>query len=265
MPYVTVEGKKIYYQQKGEGPPLVLLHGLGSNSESFRHQLDGLSDQFTVIAWDAPGYGRSDDPAQELHYFEDFAKILKKFVGQLKIEPFYLLGHSMGSTLSFVFYRLYPHAIQALILADATRGGAAKDGDQNKQKLENRLRDIETLSTTELAKARVKNLIALDASSKVREEAERIYALIRPMGYRSVSYALYHADETDVLDSIDVPTLIICGEFDQITPVSESKIIHQGIRGSQLVLIPRTGHLCYQEDPETFNQHVRSFLQMVRN
>lgn len=123
MPYVMVDGKRIYYRQQGDGPALVLLHGLGNNSESFRHQLEGLSDQFTVIAWDAPGYGKSDDPDQELHHFEDFAKILKKFVEALQIEPFFLLGHSMGSTISLAFYRLYPDSVRALILADATRGG----------------------------------------------------------------------------------------------------------------------------------------------
>lgn len=263
MPYVEVEGKKIHYRQQGDGPPLVLLHGLGNNSESFRHQLEDLSDQFTVIAWDAPGYGRSDDPDQELQYFEDFAKILKKFVEKLRLEPFYLLGHSMGSTLSLAFYRLYPDSVKALILADATRGGAAKDGADNRQKLEKRLHDIETRSPEEIAKERVENLLAPHAPSNIREEAERIYACIRPMGYRSVSYALYHADQTEVLPMIDVPTLVICGELDRITPVAESKIIHRGIRQSQLVLIPHTGHLCYQEDPQSFNRHVRAFLQKI--
>lgn len=265
MPHVMVDGKKIYYQQRGDGPPLVLLHGLGSNSESFHHQLEDLSDQYRVIAWDAPGYGKSDDPDQELQYFEDFAKILKKFVEALQIEPFYLLGHSMGSTLSMAFYRLYPQSIKALILSDATRGGKAKDGDNNKAKLEKRLKDIETRSPNEIAKERVKNLVAPQASLQVRKEAERIYASIRPMGYRSVSYALYHADQTDVLKMIDVPTLVICGELDQITPVEESRVIHQGIPQSKLVLIPNTGHLCYQEDPETFNQHVRTFLQQLKD
>lgn len=263
MPYVMVDGKRIHYRQQGDGPPLVLLHGLGNNSESFRHQLDGLSDQFTVIAWDAPGYGKSDDPDQELHDFEEFAKILKKFVEKLQIEPCYLLGHSMGSTISLAFYRLYPNAVKALILADATRGGAAKDGDDNRRKLEKRLRDIETRSPKEIAKERVKSLLAPNASAQVRKEAERIYSSIRPMGYRSVSYALYHADQTEVLKMITVPTLVICGELDQITPVSESEMIHRGIRKSELVLIPHTGHLCYQENPKTFNHHVRSFLRKL--
>lgn len=260
MPFVSVEGLNIHYRQAGSGPPLLFLHGLGSNSESWKHQLNGLSDAFTVIAWDTPGYGQSDDPDEEIHFFEEFAEVLKKFVEQLKIEPFYLLGHSMGSTMALAFYNKYPQSIRKLILADATRGGAAKDGDQNQVKLQNRLRSIETQTPLEIAEARSKNLLGPDASEEVKEEAKRIYAQIRPVGYRSVSYSLYHADQSHVLEKIRVPTLIICGEMDQITPVSESEVIHQNIPGSKLVIIPRTGHLCYQEEPELFNRHVREFL-----
>lgn len=261
MPFVSVEGLQIHYRQAGSGPPLLLLHGLGSHSESWKHQLNGLSDEFTVIAWDTPGYGKSEDPAEEIRFFEDFAEVLKKFVEQLQIEPFYLLGHSMGSTLALAFYQKYPQAVRKLILADATRGGAAKDGDQNQVKLKNRLHAIETQTPLEIAEARSKNLLGPDASEEVQKEAKRIYAQIRPVGYRSVSYSLYHADQSAVLGKIHVPTLILCGEMDQITPVSESKLIHQKIPNSKLVIIPRTGHLCYQEDPEFFNEHVRIFLR----
>jgi pimeloyl-ACP methyl ester carboxylesterase len=260
MPFVTVKGRRLHYRQNGSGPVLLLLHGLGSNASSWEEQLQGLSDYFTVIAWDAPGYGQSDDPVGEIHTFEEMALVLKGFVEQLGIEPFYLLGHSMGSTLALAFYHRYPQAVRALILADATRGGAAKDGPDNERKLQSRLHAIETQSVEEIARQRAPNLVAAQASAAVKARAEEIYAQIRPAGYRSVSYCLYHADQSHVLAEIQVPTLVICGEEDQITPVSESKIIHQGIDRAEWVLLPESGHLCYQEKPKEFNQAVIRFL-----
>jgi pimeloyl-ACP methyl ester carboxylesterase len=263
MPYINIEGMKIHYAKAGSGPALVLLHGLGSNADSWKKQLVDLQDQFTVIAWDAPGYGHSADPVPEFRYFADFAHVLKKLTEQLNIEPFYLLGHSMGSTLALEFMKHYSQSVKALILASGTRGGAAKDGDQNEGKLRNRLHAIEHFSSEQIAEQRADNLLGPKATKEMQEEVKRIYAKIRPAGYRSVTYALYHANQNDILPIIDVPTLVICGEWDKITPVPESKTIHQGIRHSKLKIIPDTGHLCYQEDSITFNQHIRSFLANV--
>jgi pimeloyl-ACP methyl ester carboxylesterase len=83
---------------------------------------------------------------------------------------------------------------------------------------------------------------------------------VRPMGYQSVAYSLFHLDQMNMLSSITTRTLVICGELDKVTPVSESEIFHRHIKNSVLVIIPETGHLCYQEDPNSFNKIVLDFL-----
>lgn len=83
---------------------------------------------------------------------------------------------------------------------------------------------------------------------------------VRPSGYRSVTYSLSNLNNMDLLPTISVPTLVICGEEDKVTPVSESEVFHQSIQGSRLEIIPNAGHLCYQEDPDTFNEKVINFL-----
>lgn len=260
MPFLQVEDLQIHYEIEGKGAPLIILHGMGNNSQSWKKQLQGLSKQFTVIAWDAPGYGESSDPQVELKEFTQFADVLKGFIEKLNYESVTLLGHSMGSAIALDFCYRFPEMVDALIISDATRGAAALTKEENERKLNNRLNNIETLDPKKLAKLRVKELLSPNPDPEIEKEAERIYSQIRPMGFRSVAYSLFSLNQMDILSSIHVPTLVICGELDRVTPVNESQIFHEAIKDSTFVTIPGTGHLCYQEDPTSFNSIILNFL-----
>ncbi|CFJ38550.1 Putative hydrolase%2C alpha/beta fold [Mycobacterium tuberculosis] len=145
-------------------------------------------------------------------------------------------------------------------MAASTRGGAANP-ETNEKKLKGRLNNIENLPPEELAELRTPAMFSPYAAPELIAEGKRIMSQVRLAGYRSVAYSLFHADQTPLLASIQVPTLLICGEDDGVTPVPESEIVHQGIKGSTLKLIPRAGHLCYMEQPEQFNALVRSFVE----
>ena len=133
---------------------------MGNNSQSWKKQLTGLSNQFTVIAWDAPGYGKSSDPKVELREFKQFADVLKGFIEKLNYETVTLLGHSMGSAIALDFCYRFPDKVDALIISDATRGAAALSKEENERRLNNRLNNIELLEPEELAKLRVKELFS---------------------------------------------------------------------------------------------------------
>ncbi|KQL47204.1 hypothetical protein AN963_13060 [Brevibacillus choshinensis] len=260
MPYTQVGSLSIHYRTAGEGAPLILLHGLGNNSQSWSRQLAGLQDHFQVIAWDTPGYGDSSDPDPEFRTFGELADILKGFIDSLGFKKVFLLGHSMGSTLAMDFCSKYPEYVEALILAASTRGGRTNP-ETNERKLKNRLHNVENLPPQELAELRTPDMFSPYAPPEAIAEAKRIMSMVRPPGYRSVAYSLYHADQTEKLSSITMPTMLICGEDDKVTPVAESRIVEQGIAGSSLELIARAGHLCYIEQPEEFNRLVLTFLQ----
>jgi pimeloyl-ACP methyl ester carboxylesterase len=261
MPISHLKELSIHYQESGEGQALVILHGLGNNSQSWKHQLSELKEQYRVIVWDAPGYGGSSDLQKEFREFSEFANVLKEFLDSLGLESIYLLGHSMGSAIAIDFTNRFPHMVDALIISDATRGAAGLSREENEKKLQNRLNSIENLHPTELARKRVKALLAPNASAEVIKEAERIMSQVRLSGYRSVSYSLSSLNQMEILSSISAPTLVMCGELDQVTPVSESQIFHELIPNSEFVIVPNTGHLCYQEDPKLFNQSVLNFLK----
>lgn len=260
MPFVQVDDLKIHYEVTGHGAPLLLLHGMSNNAQSWATLRLGLEEHFTVIAWDAPGYGSSSDPKEEFHHFKQFADVLKGFIEALGYDSVYLLGHSMGAAIAIELSCAYPHLVKALILADATRGAAALSPEVNEQRLQGRLTSIETMSPSEIASKRVHALLSPNASPEVRQRAEAIMSQVRPKGYKSVAYSLYNAQQMELLPHIVAPTLIICGELDGITPVQDSDFIHSLIPGSQLRIVPATGHLCYQEDPDTFSQFILDFL-----
>src|SRR5438045_832978 len=99
-----------------------MLHGIGSNSRAFRHQLSGLCDSFDVIAWDAPGYGRSADPSQPFT-MEDLAECAVTLLDELHVDRAHVLGVSMGGVVAQLVYHRQPARVLSLILCDTNAGG----------------------------------------------------------------------------------------------------------------------------------------------
>ena len=261
MPKVHLKDVTIHYLIEGSGPPLVLLHGLGNNSKSWIHQLEGLKKKYTVIAWDAPGYGQSSDPEKELQRFSQFSDYLKGFLDQLNLDKIFLLGHSMGSAVAIDFSIRFPEMIEKLIIAAPTRGSAGLTVEENTKKREARHHLIENTPPEEIARLRTPVLLSSSTDDSVREYAQKVMSEVRLSGYKSVANSLFNLNQMDDYAKISVPTLVICGEEDNATPVSESEIIVRNIKDGCLKVIPETGHLCYQEKPDIFNDYTMNFFE----
>jgi pimeloyl-ACP methyl ester carboxylesterase len=121
MSRAQVNGYSVAYQEAGEGPPLVLLHGFLCDSRCWRRQLEDLSDSFRVVAWDAPGAGSSSDPPAPFT-ITDWTQCLAQFLDVVGIERAHVLGLSWGGVLAQEFYRYYPDRVLGLILADTYAG-----------------------------------------------------------------------------------------------------------------------------------------------
>ena len=249
MPEATVDGARLHYETAGSGFPLILLHGIGSNSRSWSRQIEDLSTRFTVIAWDAPGYGRSSDPPATIRpSMRFYAACLRGLLDSMSLQGVFLLGHSTGGVIAQEFYRLYPDYVRALILSD-TRYVASQDG------LERRLQSIRSLTPEQLAAERAPKLLSRDASPDLVQEVISIMSQVRPAGYEFAAIALAESDTRDVVRNLRVPTLLIWGAEDEITPVWEELPA-----GAEVRIIPDAGHLCYIEQPARFNEVVREFL-----
>ena len=247
MPDCTVDGTTIHYETAGAGFPLVLLHGIGSNSRSWRRQLAAFAPDFKVIAWDAPGYGCSSDPVGKPS-MRFYANCLRGMLDALAIDRIYLLGHSTGGVVAQEFYGAFPDRVHALILADTRYQGS-------QETLGQRLKMIGTMTPAQLAADRAPKLLSRSAPADLVRETASIMSEVRPVGYEFAARALAGADTRDVLTRLRVPTLLIWGAEDEITPQW-----NEVPSGARLEVIPNAGHLCYAEQPEIFNAIVREFL-----
>lgn len=253
---------KIHCERAGSGPEaLLLLHGIGSNSRSFRHQLASLSDTYSVIAWDAPGYGHSEDPLAPFS-LADLADRAVGLLDELEIDVAHVLGVSMGGVIAQLVYHRHPRRVRSLILADTNPGGAAVAEPERSARVRQRLEALDRLGPKGMAEQRAPNLVRPGAPPELIAELTSIMAEVRPAGYCSAAIALGHTDLTAQLSSIQVPTLVIHGEQDAVVPLETARTLAACIPGARLVVIPEAGHVSNQEQPAAFNAAVREFLQL---
>ena len=263
MDQIQVRGHRIAYQRKGEGPPLVFLHGWPLDSREWRRQIDGLSDEFTVVAWDAPGAGQSSDPPEAFR-LSDWADCLAAFIEALGLGRPHVAGLSFGGGLALELYRRHPSVPRTLILTSAYAGWA---GSLPAEVVEDRLRLMLRncdMPSDQWAPALIKTLLTEEASAGMVAELLSIISGFHPAATRVAMQAFAEADLRDVLPRIDIPTLLVYGDRDVRAPERVWQALHSNIRGSELVLIPGAGHVVDIEASERFNAEVRGFLREVQ-
>lgn len=260
MDEVDVGGLRIAYERAGAGPPLVLLHGfVGDARSTWGRQIDALSDEFTVVAWDGPGAGRSSDPPPSFG-LPDFAECLAGFVAALGLDRPHVAGFSFGAALALQLFGRRPGLPSSLILAGGYAGWA---GSLPPEVVEERL--ATSLRAAELAPARfVDTLLPTMFSSSASAERVAGFAAavgrFHPAGFQAMARAVAAADLRDVLPGIDVPTLLLTGDEDERSPVTVAEALHAAIPASRLVVMSGVGHVSSVEAAELFTREVRDFL-----
>jgi pimeloyl-ACP methyl ester carboxylesterase len=258
-----VRGHSIAYQHAGKGSPLVLLHGFLCDSRAWRRQLADLSDEFTVVAWDAPGAGRSFDPPDPFT-ITDWAYSLAAFLNVIGVERGILLGLSWGGVLAQEFYRLFPARVVGLVLADTYAGWKGSLGDSVAQARLARCVRESSLATDDFVARWVPQEFFTAASRELEDEMSAVVSTFHPAGFRLMAKALADTDTTKLLPSIAVPTLLLWGDGDQRSPLSVADQFRLGIPNARLEVIPNAGHVSNMEQPERFNAEVRNFCQASR-
>ena len=253
-----VDGLSIAYRSAGEGFPLLLLHGFLCDSRCWRTQLDGLSDQFRVVAWDAPGAGGSSDPPEEFT-IADWAKCLDAFLETLGIERAYVVGLSWGGMLAQELYRLRPSKVHGLILCDTYAGWNGSLGAAAAQQRLERCVNDSTLSGEEFAPRWAPEMFMENASQELVDEMAAVFRDFHPHGFRLMAKSLADTDTTDLLDKIRVPTLLLWGAHDRRSEINIAEQFRDAISHAELRVIPNAGHVSNMEQPEVFNAYLRRF------
>jgi len=263
MDHVTIDGMRISYRSAGHGRPLVLLHGGISDSREWRAQMEDLSDEYRVVAWDAPGCGGSSDPPDS-YTLADYADFLARFIQALEIERPHVAGISFGAGLALALYERHPSLPASLLLASAYAGWAGSlPSDEVEQRLEGALRDTER-RPDELVSRFLPSLFAGEMPQETIDEVSSIMREFHPAGTRTMVRAFAEADLRNKLPTISVPTVLLYGSQDVRAPKPVSEALHEAIPNSRLVYIPGVGHQHNLEAPKRFNDEVRAFLRTVR-
>jgi 3-oxoadipate enol-lactonase len=260
--YVTVDGTAVHYFHTGPttlpnavpdlstGELLLFVHAAGSNGNTWRRQLADFADAHSPFAFDFPGHGRSGG-TESLKRIETYRDFLAALMDALRLRPGVLIGRSMGGAIAISYALAHPERVRGLVL-------------------------VATAAHFELPQAMLetwKNVMLGRAQQPFTTEAfspKTDFAVMRDTWMEQVKtdprvryFDLAACNQFDIsarLGEIKVPTLIVAGRDDTITPPPQSEGLHAGIRGSKLVVIEDAGHMVSNEKPDEFNSALRGFL-----
>jgi pimeloyl-ACP methyl ester carboxylesterase len=239
---------------------VVLLHGYVGDRRMWRSQIDDISDEFTVVAWDAPGSGGSSDPPEEFP-LSAFADCLAAFIDALELGRPHVVGLSFGGGLALELFRRHPRLPASLVLASAYAGWAGSlPPEVAEERLQQALR-LADLPPDQLVAELMPTMFSDSAPAELVEEFAASMRECHPAGLRANSRAFAEADLRDVLPRVDVPTLLLYGDRDVRAPAEVAHDLHAGIPDSTLVFIEGAGHACNIDASRRFNHELRAFLR----
>jgi 3-oxoadipate enol-lactonase len=253
----TNKGYVLGYDEAGGGEalPIVFLHGVGSDKSVWRPQLAFFAQFRRAVAFDYPGYGDSD-PAPEGTTRDDYASAILSAMRELGIARAHLCGLSLGGVNAIAMSAADVDRCASLILADTF--AVHPDGEAIHQRSLAASSDLRAM-----AEARVDVLLAQPADPAIRGEVVETMARIDPAAYRIASEAVWLADQRDRAGHVRVPTLVLCGTEDKVTPPALSRELTHLIPGARHEPIERAGHLTNLEQADAFNTLVSAFIRGV--
>ncbi|MGH8064345.1 MAG: alpha/beta fold hydrolase [Candidatus Entotheonellia bacterium] len=258
----TTRPVAIAYDIAGSGPLVVFLHGIGGNRSNWQGQVAYFAARFCAVAWDARGYGASDDPPQTLK-FSDYADDLMRLLDHLRAERAHMVGLSMGGMILQDFYGRYADRVATMALVDTSVGFGSVSAEVRRDFLARRLDPLERgLTLADIAPGVVEVLVAKSATAAARQRMRASIEALHVAAYKQALHAIITTDFRAVLPHINVPTLVIVGEEDVVTPPADSEFLTRNISGAKLVSIPGAGHLTNIETPEAFNAALEAFLNL---
>lgn len=244
----------------GEGELLVLMHGIGGNKRNWKDNIQVFGKHFKTVAWDARGYGESDDYEGALD-FADYADDLNRLLDHFNADKAHILGLSMGGRIAFSFYEKYSHRVSSLILCDTHKGFRHFTKEQQDDFI--RLRKEPLLAGKEpkdIAPVVAETLIGNLQNTATFEALVDSMSRLHKESYIKSIEASVRSDHIDVLSQISVPALVVVGALDRLTPPELARDIAGQIDGAELAIIEGAGHLSNIEQAEAFNKTVLDFL-----
>jgi len=268
MPYVRTDDRvKLYYEEHGEGTPLVLAYGIGGNADLGDTNRDALGAHHRLVLWEPRGHARSDSPDDPAKYsFPRWAFDLKAVLDHLGISKAHVGGLSLGAGIATRFTLRFPRRVRSLLVTNSSSAAGlplpvdhiVMRAQSIKVTLEQGMDAMADFAMA--ANPNVRERLALDPNAK--EEFYAYYRRLTPIGYANALRALLAMDHiTDQLSMIRVPTLLIGGDRDP--SLEPMKVMRKKIRGSKLIVLSPASHFANRDQPEAWNRAALEFLGKV--
>ncbi|MBS4200777.1 alpha/beta hydrolase [Bacillus sp. FJAT-49732] len=253
MPFINLRRKKVYYEeieQYQSDITILFIHGGGGNHYIWKEHVNAFSENNNVIVFDLPGHGQSEGPA--FSSIREYADIVYEFASSyLEGKKVVLVGHSMGGAIVQQMAVDGLNQIKGIVIV-AT--GA---------KLEIPQEFLEQVRKGEFTQESFLAGFSPKTSETVHQKVGNCLAQTPVDSTIQDFEALNEYDLSKSLDKINVPTLVIVGEDDILTPLELSHFLHESIPSSNLTVIPDAGHYVMSEQPEAFQKHVKSFINKL--
>lgn len=259
---------ELAYQRGGEGRPLLLLHGFPLDGQMWQAQWENLADRYDLIVPDLRGFGRSqltDDDVEQGIAMHRYAADAVALLSELKIQqPVALVGFSMGGYAAWQFALHHRPRLEALILVDTRAAGDTPEARARRLEMAD---EVLAAGSAEAALAMTPKLLAPSTFEHRRDVVEQLEAMIRRQSPQAVAAAqrgmAARHDVTEQLSEISVPTLLLGGAHDEITPPEEMKQLADALPQGRFVEIADAGHMSPMENSPAVNDAIRDFLGEV--
>jgi 3-oxoadipate enol-lactonase len=260
---ITVNGISVHYTLEGpaSGPVITMSNSLASNLSMWEPQMPVLTSRYRVLRYDTRGHGETEATAGP-YSLDELSEDVRALLRALGITRTHFIGLSMGGMIGQIIAIKYPQMLQSLVLCDTM----SRVPTEAKPMWDDRIHTAETGGMEPLVEPTLARWFTESFRQKGSPVLDQVRTMIRntpPRGYTGCCHAIAALNLTDHLKAITLPTLIIVGEDDPATPVAASHVIHEQIRGSELVILKSAAHLSNLEQPEAFNQALTAFLPKV--
>jgi len=264
MPGVRTSFGFIAAGEAGTGRAVLLLHAFPLAGEMWSPQVRALAEKFRVVVPDLFGFGATPLPAGGSWSMDDAAAALAELIDDLKLAPVAVVGLSMGGYMALALARLRPEKLRGLVLAD-TRAEA--DTAEAKAGRDRAIAAVEARGSS----AQVEAMLPKVLGKTTHAERPEVVAQFRNLGHSQTAEGVIaglkalreRPDSVSALSAISVPTLVIVGAEDELTPPAAARTLADGIRNAKLATVPAAGHLSNLENPDAFNAALLDFLNAL--
>jgi 3-oxoadipate enol-lactonase len=268
MPYVRTDDRiRLYYEEHGDGTPLVLAYGIGGNADEWDTNRDALAAHHRLVLWEPRGHARSGSPEDPAKYsFARWVLDLKAVLDHLRISRAHVGGLSLGAGIATRFTLRFPARVRSLLVTNSSSAAGLPLSPDHilmrahsiKITLEQGLDAMAEYAMT--SNPNVTARLAIDPNAK--DEFYAYYRKLTPVGYANSLRALLAMDHiTDQLARIRVPTLLLGGDLDP--SLAPMKVMHKKVRGSKLLVLSPASHFANRDQPEAWNRAALDFLAKV--